>query len=56
MQVIWDTFVRKWHMNSILFFDAMVSHENLHICEPSYLEIPINEIRILGFLLAIFLN
>ena len=43
-------------MNSILFFDAMVSHHNLNICEPSYLEILIIEIRIFGFLLAIFLN
>ena len=56
MRVIWDTFVKKWHMNSITFFDAMVSHDNLNICEPSYLEIPIIEIRIFCFLLAIFLN
>ena len=39
MRVIWDTFVRKWHMNSILFFDAMVSHDTLNIYEPSYLKI-----------------
>ena len=39
MRVIWDTFVKKWHMNSILFFVAMVSHDNLNICETSYLEI-----------------
>ena len=49
-------FVRKWHMNSILYFDAMVSHDNLNICEPSYLEIPIIKIRIFWFLLAIFLS
>ena len=41
MWVIWDSIVRKWHMNSILFCVAMVSHDNLNICEPSYLAIPI---------------
>ena len=56
MRVIWDTFLRKWHMNSILFFVAMVSHDNLNICEPSYLENTIIKIRIFLFLLATFLN
>ena len=49
MWVIWDTFVRKWHMNSILFVVAMVAHDNLNICEPDHLEFFL-------FLLATFLN
>ena len=56
MWVIWGTFVRKWHMDSILFFVSMFSHDNLNICEPSDLEIKILEIRIFVFLLATFLN
>ena len=54
MWVIWDTIVRKWRMNGILFFVAMVSHDNLNICEPSYLKIPIIQIRLFLFLLATF--
>ena len=56
MRIVRDTFVRKWHMNSILFLVAMVSHDNLNIYEPSYLEIQIIEIKILVFLLATFSN
>ena len=55
-RVIWDTFVRKWHMNSISFFASMVSHDNLNICEPSYLEIPIIETEFFCSCLPHFLN
>ena len=36
--VMWDTFVNKWHINSILFLVAMVSHNNLNIRGHSYFE------------------
>ena len=56
MRVIWDTFVKKWHINSILFFVAMVSQDILTICEPKYLEISKIKISFFLFLLATFLS